>query len=194
MNYPYARHDTNIRSQPYSQTTGTMPEAWSCYFDKQKLHDYKFKASVLSIGVRIGCISHARGRRFDLEIIPSRKHLQFAASTKKEIHSLENDRDSCEYFGNLWAIIVDKRYQDINEFLRGKYPMKIPRYQNFWKVQHVHHLRHKTFGIICVQRLISDPCWTRKVFPHLMVLLRRHAIVCFEVWGIKHMLNWTKSV
>lgn len=126
-NHPYARYATDVCFQQSLRPTGTMAEARPYYSGKHKLHGYKFEASVLPIGVCIGCSSHARGGRSDLEILQSRRTFHIAASTKRgDEQSLEDDGEGCEDFENLWAIIVDKGYQGIKEFLRGIHPIKKP--------------------------------------------------------------------
>lgn len=126
-NVPYSRYATYVTFQQGYLPTGTMVEGNSYFSGNLKLYGSKVDVSVLPSGLTIHSTVHYPGPVSDLDIFRRARTFHETSTAQSESDTGKEDVGilSAE-FGGRWAILLDKGYQGVQEFLRGVHPIRNP--------------------------------------------------------------------
>ena len=126
-NFKEAHYAVDVTFQQSFRPSGSMEEGKRFYSGKHKLYGYKVEVSVLPNGLAIGCTQHYPGSVSDFEIFQRRREWHETELKKKESESTILDVGQLiDIYPTTWAVLADKGYQGIREFMRGIHPLKKP--------------------------------------------------------------------
>ena len=124
-NYKYARYATDVTFQQSNRPTGNMQEGKKYFSGKHKLYGYKTEVSVLRIGLAINYTAHYPGSVSDIDIFKNNINFHKKALIKE--FTVDDFGELSVEFPLYWAILLDKGYQGIKEFIRAIHPKKKPQ-------------------------------------------------------------------
>ena len=123
--FPEALYAVDVTFQHSFRPSGSMQEGKIYYSGKDKLYGIKVEMSVMPNGLAIGCSDHYPGSVSDLEIIQRMQEWHKQRSRKKGSDNYLSDTGLYyDRYPNRWAVLADKGYQGLLEFLRAILPVK----------------------------------------------------------------------
>ena len=126
--FPEAYYAVDVTFQQSYRPSGSMQEGKLFFSGKHKLYGIKVEVSVLPNGIALGCTNHYPGSVSDFEIIQRNREWHRSKSRKSgDEHTFADNGMLIDRFPNLWAVLADKGYQGLAEFLRAILPIKKPR-------------------------------------------------------------------
>ena len=127
-NYPSALYATDVKFQQANRPTGTFSDAKAYFSAKHGLYGFKFECSVSAAGRAVFITRHYPGSKADVSIFEDHAATHTSMLLKTEAEG--QVQDHCEgavRYPALWAVLVDKGYQGIQNSVRSIQPKKQPR-------------------------------------------------------------------
>lgn len=125
-----ALYALDVKFQQANRPGGTFLDAKRYFSGKHSQYGFKIEAAVNSEGKCVYLSSHYAGSESDLSICRDNieKHKKFLKKPIQPGGQYERDyEEGSGLFPAMWAMLVDKGYQGIQEDLRSIQPKKIPR-------------------------------------------------------------------
>uniref|UniRef100_H3GYU3 DDE Tnp4 domain-containing protein n=1 Tax=Phytophthora ramorum TaxID=164328 RepID=H3GYU3_PHYRM len=123
--FPCALYAVDVTFQQSWRPGGFIQENDKYYSGKHHLYGLKVEVSVDTRGFAINCSEHAKGATHDITMFKDNKSFHQAKMAKlpgEEV--LHDDGPLKEKFPNEWAILADKGYQGLANYLRCIHPKK----------------------------------------------------------------------
>ncbi|KAL4110246.1 hypothetical protein PRIC1_001938 [Phytophthora ramorum] len=117
--FPCALYAVDVTFQQSWRPGGFIQENDKYYSGKHHLYGLKVEVSVDTRGFAINCSEHAKGATHDITMFKDNKSFHQAKMAKlpgEEV--LHDDGPLKEKFPNEWAILADKGYQGLANYLR----------------------------------------------------------------------------
>lgn len=122
---PLALYATDVTFQQTNRPKGNNAEAVPWFSGKHKLYGYKVEVSVNPRGLAINCGSHERGNTADITMFHNNMAFHRTARLKLEDESRIADNGPLqEKCPDEWAVLADKGYQGLGDYLRCIHPQK----------------------------------------------------------------------
>lgn len=126
--YKLARYATDVTFHQTNRPAGNHEESKKYFSGKHKLYGYKTEVSVLPNGLAILVSPHVPGSVSDIDILHRMKDEHETRLEKDTAGSdLPDVLPLVDRYPNMWAMLLDKGYQGVDNFLRGIHPRKKPR-------------------------------------------------------------------
>ncbi|KAE9324764.1 hypothetical protein PF008_g17032 [Phytophthora fragariae] len=124
-NFPCALYAVDVTFQQRFCPGGPIQENGKYYSGKHHLYGLKVEVSVNTHGFAINCSDHAKGATHDVSMFKDNKPFHLGRMIKLPgDESLQDNGPISDKYPDQWAILADKGYQGMANYLRCIHPKK----------------------------------------------------------------------